>query len=448
MTTANEEVIDETAEDDSAGEAGDSDRGSDRSDSSSDTSDRGSKGKNAFAAVRAKMGDTLRKGAGDEDDDDESDPIEEDEDDVDQASETEGDEDASDAEDESDQEADEDSEARSEKKGKGQADDDEEEDDGDESAPRYEIVDDKGERYDVELPKGATIRFTGDGKKVEIGKFADLVALAQKGTAFDRVSSTAGQVRSQLEKRIGMMLEERKADEDLLIRLAFDELSDEEKEKLQTALESYRDPKAREGLRKLADEEERTKAESLQSEQTRKEAAVQFWTGVDQAIGSEIKGFEYLDSEDATEIKTRFYQVYTARLDQLLPEYQQAAPSHGLSKEQATQIAQRDAAKVLNEKTLRKVMKQLDEKYAARAGRGRDDVAERRGKREAEQHNKRVEAKRDQRRDPRHRSLRSGGAPIANREISREKAKPVGFENRITASLRKMRRTLRESEAD
>jgi len=427
-----EKVDSSTDADGTDDDDGADDEPSSRSGSGS-TSDRSSRA-NAFSAVRELMGDTLRgKGKDDASDDDQ------DEDDL--------------LPDEDDDEANGDEDRSSTAKGTasdrekptkggdaGDADDDE---DGD--PLRYEIVDEKGDTFALDLPEKAKIRFPADGRTIEVQSVDELVALAQKGAAFDRVSSTAGQERATLRGRIAELQTADKENEELMFKLLFDELDEETREKLQKELEPYRNPTVREGLDAKAKLEEREKSDQAADAAARSRTTTSFWKATEDTIGKELPSFEYLDAEDTADIKVALYSAYTSHLNALAAEYVRIAPEHGVSKEDAIAEAQRDAAQILNVKTLHRVMKDLDQKYAKRAGRGRDVRAETNGKREVDRHNSRVEDKRQQRRDSKHRSMRGGGTAVSGRETARDKKPVVGFENRITASLRRMRRTLSTS---
>jgi hypothetical protein len=412
----------------------------------SSRSDRAATG-NRWSKVRDAMGDTLRKGI--KGDDTDHQPSDED------------DEDLPGDEDEDPEDGDEDRPARGNAKGdderdrdepkggkgKGKGADDDLDDDLDE--PGYEVVDEEsGDKFTIDLPKGAVIRFPGDGKVVEAKSFDDVIKLAQKGAAFDRVSSTAGQENAKLRKRVGEFEASQDEDTDLLLKLVFGELGEEELETLQKELEPYRDPKAREGMKALVEKEERTKSTKAESEERAAQAATEFWEATRTAVKTDLPRFEYLDEEDAPEIEARFYAAYTSELARLTPEYEKQATRQGLTKEDALAAADRDARKVLTEKTLRKCMRDLDAKYQKRAGKGRDGRAESKGKREVEQHNARVDAKRLQRRDPARRSLRSGGAAPRDRDPARRGKEPVGFDAKIRRGLSRLREAGRAGSGD
>jgi hypothetical protein len=449
MVEGNEEELDVTPEvDPSAGTDTETDEGErvERG-TSSERSDRSSRSTgNRWSKVRDGMGDQLRKGIKGEDTDHQLDPDDEDlDDDLNDDDDLEdGDDDrrargTARGEDE-DPDLDDDERDREEPKGgkKVAAADDDLDDDEDE--PRYEVVDgDTGDKFKIDLPKGAVIRFPGDGRTVEAKSFDDVIKLAQKGAAFDRVSSTAGQENARLKAQVRGYETSQDEDTDLLLKLVFGELGDEEIENLQKELEPYRDPKAREGMKALVEKEERSKLTKVESEERATQAATQFWEETRAAVTADLSRFEYLDAEDAPEIEARFYGTYTSEFARLTPEYEKQAARQGLSKEDAHAAADRDARKFLTEKTLRKVMRDLDSKYQKRAGKGRDGKAETKGKREVEQHNARVNAKTLQRRDPARRSLRSGGAAPRDREPSRRGKEPVGFDAKIRRGLSRLR---------
>lgn len=413
---------------------------------SSDRSDRSSRssGGNRWSRVRDGMGESLRKGIkGDETDhqsEEEDEDLEDDLDDDEDLDDREDDRGARGTGDEDEDPDDDDEPGREERKGekgKGAGEDDDEEP-GDETA-RYEVVDaDTGDKFKVDLPKGATIRFAGDGKVIEAKSFDDVIKLAQKGAAFDRVSSTAGQENARLRTAVKELEASQTADEDLLLKLVFGELEDEELETLQKELKPYQDPKAREGLKALLEKEERTKSDKADGERAAQAAATEFWTQTRGVIATDLSRFEFLDADDSGEIESKFYGAYTAELDRLLPEYERQAAAQSLTKEDALAAADRDARKLLTEKTLRRVMKDLNAKYEKRSTKGRPK-GEKSGRREVEQHNKRVVDKREQRRDPARRSLRTGGAAPRDRDPGRKGKEPVGFDAKLQRGLSRLR---------
>jgi hypothetical protein len=428
------------------GKDGDDGEGADKGTSSEDRSDRASRPTgNRWNRVRSDVGETLRKGIkgdevdhqppeGDDDDlEDEPDPDDDDED-------LEGREDRSDRERAGDGD-DEDPERKGEKKEGAEGDEELE------TGSRYEVVDtETGDKFKIELPKGGVIRFNADGETVEMKSVDDLIAAAQKGLAFDRVTSRAGQENATLRRIIGEFEEAQDADSDLLIKLVYDELSDEEKETLQEELKAYRDPKARAGLKALADREAAGKREAAQSVVQQREATEKFWKATVKEAQTALPGFEYLDVEDLPEIQTRFYDEYKTELARLTPIYKEQAAAQGLKEDDALLAADRDARKILTEQRLRKVMRDLNGKYQKRAGKGGDGKAEAKGKREAEQHNRRVDSKLHQRRDQSHRSLRGGGAAPRDRTNGQGGRKePVGFDAKIRRGLARLRQAGRES---
>jgi hypothetical protein len=443
-----ETELDVTPQDDTPGGSG---KGKDdepgERGTSSEKSDRAPRG-NRWSKVRDAMGDTLRNGI--KGDDTDHQPPEDDEDlDDDDDEDPENGDDSRRARGtaEDDDDLDDDEREREEPEGgegrRAAAETDPDDDDDD---PRYEVVDaESGDRFKVDLPKGAVIRFPGDGRVVEAKSFDEVIKLAQKGAAFDRVSSTQGQETAKLRKAVAEYEESQESDTDLLLKLVFGEISDDDLEALQKELGPYRDPKAREGLRALADREERTKSAKADGERAAADANAKFWETARGNITADLSRFEYLDEEDAPDIESRFYEVYTSELARLTPEYERQAAQQGHSKEDAHAAADRDARKLLTEKTLRKVMRDLDAKYQKRAGKGRDGRAETRGRREVERHNTRVDAKREQRRDPARRSLRSGGAAPRDREPDRRGKEPVGFDAKIRRGLARLRSAGRES---
>jgi hypothetical protein len=308
LATENEELeeLDVTPDEDEtpAGDEGadkDSDRDDDRG--SSSKSDRASRGTaNRWGAVRDSMGDTLRKGIKG----DATDHTVDDDDDLDDGDDEPEDEDLEDGEDSprgrgtgADADDDEDGdEPKGDKPKKGA---EAEGDDDDDDSPRYEVVDkESGDAFKLDLPKGAVIRFAGDGKTIEATSFDDVIQLAQKGAAFDRVSSKAGQDIRGLKSTVQEYEQAQEADTDLLLKLVFGEIDEDGLEKLQKELEPYRDPKAREGMKALVEKEQNKKTETQRAEESAADAAREFWSATRSRIDTDLPRFEYLDAEDAT----------------------------------------------------------------------------------------------------------------------------------------------------
>ncbi len=234
----------------------------------------------------------------------------------------------------------------------------------------------------------------------------------------------------------------------MLLKLVYDELTEEERAELQEKLDKYRDPEVRKGQEALSREERRTAEEKTARERGQSEAVGDFWRQTDAAIKGDLGEFEYLEAEDATEIKSEFHRGFNDRFKELAAAYVQHAPKVGATKEEALAEAERDAAEeMLTNEALRTVMKGLDSKYAKRATkvRGKD---ERKGTSEAEKHNRRVEGKREQSRDGRNRSLRGGGAAPSAREPGRKGKEPVGFEAKMERAFGRLRAKMDSDDED
>lgn len=314
-----------------------------------------------------------------------------------------------------------------------QGDADEDDDEGAGKA-RYEIVDAQGDRLALELEKGTKIRFVADGKTVELDSMDQVVQLAQKGFAFDRVASQQGQANAELRRTVEALEAARKEDEELLLRIISDPA---ELEKVAAALEKYQDPEYRKGQEAIRENEARTEREKLAAATAQERAVNDFWGAVHTAINTDLSRYEYLDADDVGQITQDYYAQYEAKLGELVQQYTAIAPQHGLSQEEAVAQAQHDAAAILNERTLRQTMRALNEKYMRRAGKVPlgDKKAEARGHREITRHNAHVNGKREQRDSSR--SMRSGGAPPANRPVPRQA--PKTFEGKLQAGLARLR---------
>lgn len=377
---------------------------------------------NRWRSLAERMGDTLhRKGESDESEDDESEGDES------------GDQDDGEGENKSeDSGQDAKSDAKSELKSDARAEDDE-----GPGKPRYEITDANGDRLELELTPGTKITFAADGRTVELSSMDQVVQLAQKGVAFDRVSSQQGQANSDLRRTVEALEAARKEDEELLLRIISDP---DELARVAEALEKYQDPEFRRGQEAIRANEARAERDRQEGAAAQTQAVNDFWGAVSSAITSDLGKYEYLDADDVGQITQDYYAQYEAKLGELVQHYTAAAPQHGVSEDDAIRQAQADAAAVLNEQTLRQTMRTLNERYMKRAGRapgGGDGKAEARGRTEAERHNAHVNAKRVQRDNSR--SMRSGGgAPPALRSPLARTA-PKTFEGKLAASMAKLR---------
>ena len=306
--------------------------------------------------------------------------------------------------------------------------------------PRYAITDKEGDTFVLEMPEGGKISFQADGKKIELENVDDLIAMAQKGAAFDRVSSTAGQERAKHLARISELEEGEKADEELLLKLVFDELSGDELEELREKLDKYRDPEVRKGVEALDREEKRTVAEKAAAERSRVEAVKEFWQNTDESIKTELADFEYLEEADALEIKQAYHAGFDARFKQLAAAYVKVAPEAGATRAEAIAEAEHDAAnELLTPEALRAVMDKLNDRYKTRATkvRGKDTSKD---KATADKHNRRIENLRDRSKDPSNRSLRSGGASPASRSVPSRNNEPKTFEGKIGKAFDRLRK--------
>lgn len=335
--------------------------------------------------------------------------------------------------------------------------DDEKEDEGDEpGTSRFEIVDAAGSKYELDLPDGATIKFNADGKTVELDSVDKLVQMAQKGEAFDRVTSRIGSQLGTAKGQIKELSEDAEADRELVKAIIRREtgaegaLSDEEFEKLKALFDAEdADPESREAKKALAEKREREKAASEGNEEAHQQASATFWQATREQITESIESYPYLEAEDVAEVEQRFYAEYNSRRAELIEKFTPLAKQHGVTEAQAVAEAERIAIEEkLNRKTLRSVMKSLDSKYAKRAGKGGDGKREKLETKEAERHNRQIEARRSSSKDPANRSLRSGGIAVSTREPRREKDEPDSFEGKIENSFARFRKKVSQASRD
>jgi hypothetical protein len=366
----------------------------------------------------------------------------------------ESDEDADDDEDadreDSDRESEEDPESDDDKDGdedddKAAKEDDEE--DGADGANRFEIVNKAGEKFALDIDDDTVIRFQGDGRTIECTSMDEVIQLAQKGAAFDRVTSRQGQELAELRRSTSTKIEGLEAQlteaEETLLKVVTDPKAFK---RVRNALKPYQSPEAREGLeakRKLAakDEEERTTRETQQ-----REAVDAFWQGVDSEISKQLGEFEYLEKSDRDDVVRLFYGQYENTFKELVQKY--GNTDAGVDR------ANREARALLTEKHLTRAMRTLNDRYAKRAGKGggekkgekpgkppkggkpaRQDEAA--GKRAAAKHNKHVEEKLEQRKASR--TMRGGGAAPAGKPSPDAKA-PQTFDGKMNRAFGRLRK--------
>ena len=266
--------------------------------------------------------------------------------------------------------------------------------------------------------------------------------MAQKGEAFDRVTSRIGSQLGTARSQLKELAEDAEADRELVKALVLGTIDDEELKKLEAVFEAEeKDPDARAKAQALAEKRAREAAENAGNAEQHQQASAEFWTKAREAIGESLPSFPYLDAEDQAEIESRYYQEYEGRRTELIEKFVAIAADHGVTEAEAVREAEHRAiAEKLNGKTLRSVMKALNDKYASRAGKGGDGKREKRETKDAERHNRSIEARRSSSRNPANRSLRSGGSQVNTREPRREKEQPASFEGKIDRSLSRFRR--------
>jgi hypothetical protein len=242
-------------------------------------------------------------------------------------------------------------------------------------ARRYEVVGTDGKPAgDVEWEDGTVVRMKIDGRVVEAKSFDDLVQLAQKGALADRherrLSVQANQI-SQLERRVRDT--ESTAEQTLLAALfgTDKESAEDVQERLREALEPFRNPEFREGQEAKRREAERAARERESQAEQVQQLNESVWTVAREQFGDALTEFPYLDTSDADTVLQGVYQRYATQFASLAKSYEANAKAHGIPVEQAHALAQHDALKVLSEDTLRAVMKELDDRYAARAAKKR-----------------------------------------------------------------------------
>ena len=324
--------------------------------------------------------------------------------------------------------------------------------------PRYAILGPDGKPAgDVEWEEGTVLKFRGDGRDLEVKSFDDLIGLAQKGAAFDRQSSTQGQEIARLK---GQTEEVRNTAEQTLMAVLFgtDKMSAEDiQEQLREDLAKFRDPEFREGQEAKQREQKRTAREADERNAQVQKLNEGIWHVAREQFGDELSSYPYLDATDEGEVMQRVYQRYNTRFTELVRSYEAAAREKGVPIEQAHALAQQEALPVLSEETLRDVMQEVNDRYAAKAGTkkpGRskpaspskpedsDDDGGDEGEdepdleAEAAAHNRRVEQKLEQRQ--RARTLKGGGAPPSS-ERAEPKLEGLSWNDKMAAMKRVLR---------
>lgn len=291
---------------------------------------------------------------------------------------------------------------------------------------RYAISDGEGNAFDVDLPEGTKIVFKGDGKDVTVKSMDELVSYAQKGAAFDRISSSQGQRISELSRSVSEMESARREDEDLLIQIV---TNPKVFQAVRKELAPYADPNFRAG-QDARRELEKTKAQQQQAAEAEGAGAVEsFWGEVDQTIDAQLGEFSFLDAGDKQDVIAEFYRGYEEAFAALVQQYGSAGA--GLTR------AQNEAALELNPDNLRAAMQRIEARYAAKAEKGGQRKPKQGSSVEAKKHNDRTAAKLKSRQV--NRAIRGGGSAPAIGSGNRP-AQPATYEARMENSFAKLRR--------
>jgi len=319
-----------------------------------------------------------------------------------------------------------------------EGDEESESDEGESSETRYTIQDAEGNRFEFQLDEGTSVSFEADGHTVTLTSMEDVIALAQKGVAFDRRSSEWGQQESALSTKVETLEEtltrERGEAEELLLKALFDRNARDE---LRKALSPFRDPEYRKGQEALAREADRVEREKATTEQGAEQSQQQFW----QTVGKHIKGalpeFDLLEETDARSIAERFYAGYTESFTAAL----QTAEKAGLKGEAAEKQAQKQAFAYLTEKNVRRAMRTLNEELKTRLVKRGIKVPTKAEKKptkaDAEKavgkHNAHVKSKLEQRKTSPKR-LEKGADPAQGIRLTSEQKKPKTYAEKMDAA--------------
>lgn len=448
MTIDNDELEPETPKGESDEDL-DTEKGGDAGPEPKGDAPKGDKGGNRFSELGSRLSDRMARAESDDDDEDDLDDDLDDDGDRDAEGEDDGESDRKKGKTPSTDTGKPKGETKQGAKEKEKEDDDGDED-GEPGSSRFEVVDEEGSKYELDLPAGAKIKFPADGKTVTVDSIDKLVQMAQKGEAFDRVTSRIGSRLGTAQQQLTELKEDAEADRELVKALVNGTIDADELTKLEKLFAAEEeDPDARDAKKALEEKRERETEDTEGAKEEHVKATREFWTATDARITETLPTFPYLDAEDAAEIQTRFHQAYIDRRAALVEEFVKIAPQHGVSEADAVREAdQRAITESLNRKTLRRVMQDLNDKYAKRAGKGGDGKKERTERREAERHNRQIEARRASSRDPANRSLRSGGSQVNTREPRRERDEPKGFEAKLERSLSRFHRIRTSADDD
>jgi RNAse (barnase) inhibitor barstar len=316
---------------------------------------------------------------------------------------------------------------------------------------RYAIADASGETYELELPEGATIKFKADGRDVEVKSFDDLVSMAQKGAAFDRVAEQRNNATTRVSTLEGELKTQVEGFEDLLLKICFNK---EEFHKVRKAIAKYRDPDVREAARKAAAHDERTAKESSQAEQDRTQKVDEYWDRVSSKIDSSLEKFEYLDADDKQAIVKDFYGLIENRFNEVYEELVTAnaerEEAEQFSDDELIAAAEAEALKVGTSRNLAAVMQARNDRYAKKAGRNGGNGGKRNGgkptrqedrgaRRQVAEHNSNVDRARDTKQ--KNRGIRRGGTPagVSRSALSDTPKTWEGHKNRIKSAFSELR---------
>jgi hypothetical protein len=299
---------------------------------------------------------------------------------------------------------------------------------------RYTIADSQGDKYELELPEGATIRYKADGREVEVKSFDELVAKAQKGEAFDRVAQQRTEAVSRAESLEGNIEQQRVDFEETLLKICFDK---EAFKAVRKAISPFRDPNVRELTRKAQAHDKRSAQDAEDQESGRSEAVQQFWERVETTIDDSVGGddFPLLDAEDKPEIVQKFYGLIEKEFDRVYTELKAANKGGKVSDERLKAAAEQEALKVATGANLKQVMQDVHSRYQRKAGgkkpdaQGKGKGEQKRGRRDVADHNQRVESKIDQRN--RNRGIKRGAPPSSVRDVLKDR--PKSFSGTMSA---------------
>jgi hypothetical protein len=253
----------------------------------------------------------------------------------------------------------------------------------------------------LEWEEGTKVRFRADGRDVEVSDMDELIELAQKGAFMGRRNREIAEMERSFESREQGYHEKLQQAEKLLDQVLFD---DEAYQRVKDVAEKFRDPEYREGVEAKQKLRESEEAKTVQGAEALREYSRQVGEGASQFFDENVGEYEYLQSDDRSGVLVEFFGGFQATRGRLHQQYSEQAKAEGKDPAAYRDHAEQAALGYLTQENLAAVMETHDRRYRDRLG-SKTPTPEQ----EAEQHNRHVDEKLEQKRT--RKSVRSGGAP-------------------------------------